>query len=773
MATPWKRALLAGTVLAGGGFAEADAQSRGQDPAIVSELVVTAQRREERLQDVPVSVSALGGEALERAGTKSIEDIARTVPNLVLLGGGSQGSAGQPVIRGISSPVGAATVGVYIDDTPVHVRPSFSGGNVDLQLFDVARVEVLRGPQGTLYGASSMGGTLRYIMASPSFSEWDFRGRAEVAKIGDGDWSYEVAGAGGGPLIEDELALRISASYRHEAGYIDRLSRITGDVIGEDINSRSTLTLRAAAEWRPMDGLSVTPAFLFQHTDRDDLPLYEPALGDLKSRAVILQPGEDRFYLGSLTVDYDLPFATLTSVTSGFNRENQQVTDGSTFLADLLFGQAVIPQFPNYSSESHNALRQQVFTQEVRLASPGAQRLSWIAGAFYSYSRQTSKEFFTDATIEQAAPAIYGISALELFGMPLLPGSGVYNTVVPERDEQAAVFADVTLAVTDRLKVSAGARYSKSRLEYQGFTQGPANGGSTIVEGAQEESPLTPKASISYQARDDLMIYASAQKGFRVGGVNQSVPAARCAADIAQLGGQRPPDAYDADTLWSYEAGVKSQWFDRALTINGGVFHIDWEEIQQRLSLPGCGFGYITNLGTARSRGGEVEIVAQPLEDLTLTASVGYTDSVFTTDILTAPNPKTGARTVIVREGDRVLGIPKTTASFAADYRWDLSPELEAYARADYQYVGTYYRTLPAGRAGFDPVSHKGQHYDVASLRIGVTTRSDLDVSLFVYNVADNRPVVAGSIGLSPISQVLRATTLRPRTIGVTVTRPF
>jgi iron complex outermembrane recepter protein len=754
------------------GSAHAQASTEGgiaDDDAIV----VTAQRREERLQDVPIAITALGNGTLDRANAKSIEDVTRFVPGLVLVGGQGSQSSSTPVIRGIASFVGAATVGVYIDDTPVQVRPSFAGGNIDLQLFDVERIEVLKGPQGTLYGASSMGGTIRYISPEPNFGRWDARVRTELSTVSHGDPNAELAFAAGGPIERDRLAVRLSASVRREGGYIDRISRTTGAVVAEDVNSNSTLTIRAAAEWRPTDTLSISPAVLVQRFERRDFSYFEVGLGRLRQRAASPQPGRDLFYLPSITAKLDLPFGTLTSITSALRRNSRQNIDSSTLLADLLFGQPVLASFPNYDSVFYNRLRQRVIAQEIRLASDASNRLRWIAGLFFTRSRQTGLQFATDGTVEVAAPAIYGITAEQLFGTPLLPGNGVYNYRTPETEKQVAGFADLTLDVAPRFTLSAGARVSRSTLDYESFAEGPVNGGVSRVTGRQRQTPITPKFNVSFRPKDDVLLFATAQRGFRTGGVNLRVPQDFCAADIRAVGGREPPATYRSDTIWSYEAGLKSQVLNRAVTVNLSVYRIDWNEIQQTISLPGCGFLYVDNLGKARSRGLELEMSARPARGLQLAANLALTDAEFRKDVLTAPDPSSGERVVITRAGDKVLGVPDFTVALSGDYRWRASSSAEPYVHGDFQHVGRSFLTLPQGRAGFNPATFRAESYSLGTIRAGVVFSERTDLSVFVYNVADERPVIGGSTFLAPVSQIVRASTLRPRTIGVTLNQNF
>ncbi|MEQ5789279.1 TonB-dependent receptor [Erythrobacter sp. NFXS35] len=772
---------LAMPVLPAGAAAQTQQQSMPQantevtpqstDDGAAKEIIVTARKRSESLSDVPISITALDNRELVRQGSRSIADIGRTTPGLVVVPS-PFGSGGTPLIRGVSSFAGAATVGIYLDDVPLQFRPTPFAANPDPFLFDIDQVEVLRGPQGTLYGASSMGGTIRYVSRGPSFTEFTGQGRAEVASVDGGDMNYEIAGAIGGPIVEDVLAFRVSAAYRREGGFIERRSRTTNQIIEENIDDSEVFSVNATLAWRPTENLEIKPSLLYQRVETDDFPLFMPALLGLSQFNTSEQPATDYFYVPSLTVNYDFGSASLTSITSFMKKRSEGLTDYSTLQANFIIGADFLPGFEDLPSTSRATLDQKHVTQEIRLASTSDGPLSWIVGAFYRRTDDTFNQFVRDEAIDLLFIELTGVDTETLLGIPVLPNQGVFQGATRTIDEQYAAFGDLTYAITPQLKASVGVRISRSSVDFDRTTQGPLNGGVQTIQGTQSDTPITPKFGLSYQFDDGPLLYATAERGFRPGDVNAPVPADRCAADLAAFGGI-VPENFDSDALWSYEVGAKADLFQRKLAVNLAVYQLDWTDIQQEIALPNCGFAFVDNLGTARSRGFEFEMQARPFEWLTLGARIGYVDAQLTSDILAPPNADTGEQGVISISGDPLVGIPDWTAALNGEISYPVSDRLEFYLRGDYQYIGSSVRTQPPGRLGHNPLVFMADSYDRSSLRAGLTTDTGLDLALFVDNLTNNQPVLLSTNGLSPITGTLRQSTLRPRTIGLQVSRQF
>jgi len=745
---------------------------------VLEEIIVTAQKREERLNRVPISISAFSQAHLEQIGAKDLSGFAREVPGLSVQPA-TNGGAPSIVIRGISSAAGDATVGIYIDDTPIQAAKSSFSADPSPKLFDIERVEVLRGPQGTLYGASSEGGTVRFITPEPSLTAFSARVRSEFSATQDGEPSYEIGAAAGGPVIEDKLGLRGSVYYRQDGGYVDRASRIDGGILDRDINSADSLALRLAANYAPSDHVEVLPSIYYQRVRGDGLPLTSSTLPPLQVEDTVTTPGEDWFVLPGVTVNFDLGSTRLTSVTSYFKRHDAQQFDYSMITMDSLFQTAILPGFENYRSTGRTTTTQENITQEVRLSSAeDSGPLNYTIGVFYQHARTGFDQTVAEPDLDTLSQTLFGAPLEAVVGIGLLPGGLSYRQNSEATVEQVAGFGEAAYDLTQRLKLTAGVRVANLKVRSQFAADGLYNGGPTAPEllGVQRssETPINPKATLSYQISQDNLLYATASRGFRTGGPNTPVPVGRCAADLAAQGATPAQlQSFDSDSVWNYELGAKSTLLDNRLSINGSVFYIDWSDIQQALSLPTCGFGYVANLGSATSRGFDLEVQYKVLEDLTLGASVGYTHATLDEDIFAGANPVTGERRLIARKGDATLLTPEWNGHLMASYERRLSDAYRGYLRADFQRSSSFYRTTSAGTVSYDPDLYRGPAYSFATIRLGLL-HEGLNVSLFVDNVSNEQPVLFASYAQNPGSRMIaQQATLRPRTFGINAAYDF
>jgi iron complex outermembrane recepter protein len=756
----------------------------GQAPLALEEIVVTAQKREEKLNDVPISISALSEPHLEQLGAKDLTGFAREVPGLSVQPA-TNGGAPAIAIRGISSSAGDATVGVYIDDTPVQAPNSSFSANPLPKLFDIDRVEVLRGPQGTLYGASSEGGTIRYITPIPSLTEFSGRVHSELAFTQDGAPSYEVGAAAGGPVATDVLGLRGSVYYRGDGGYIDQVSRITGDTLAHNINHSDSLSLRLAANIAPTDGLQILPAVYYQRVQSHALPLTYSTLPPFQQADTSDTPGEDRFVLPSLTVNYDFGPARLTSVTSYFDRRDSQAFDYSTITANAITSAlapltgappvAIVPGFENYQSVSATRTTQQNFTEEVRLSSAAtANRFTYTIGAFYQHARTGFNQQVIEPGLDGLVEALTGgLTPAQINGgVGLLPGGISYEQTSYAIEEQTAGFGELNYNLTSQLKLTGGVRVANIKVRSEFDANGFYNGGPTAPDllGVQRssETPVNPKGTLSYQIDENDLVYATASRGFRSGGPNTPVPVSQCAADLAAQG--TTPEQlrnFKSDSVWNYELGGKTLALDHRLSLNGSVFYIDWRNIQQALSLPTCGFGYVANLGHATSRGFDLEGQYKLLEGLTLGANVGYTHSVLDSNIYGGLNPVTGQSSLLARDGDATLLSPAWTSNGVITYEHGIGAGYMGYLRADLQHSSSFRRTTSEGTVSYDPALYRGPAYNTLQLRTGVT-RDIWDLSFFVDNATNTRPPLYASYSFDANARMIaQETTLRPRTFGI------
>jgi outer membrane receptor protein involved in Fe transport len=731
-------------------------------------VIVTARRVAEEEGAVPISMVRLGSRQLQRSGADTLTDIAGSVPNLAVATVGAFG-AQQPTLRGVFSNIGASTVGLYVDDVPVQIRSLEVTGNPDLRSFDLERVEVLRGPQGTLFGASSMGGTIRYLTRQPEMTGMAVQASGELAAVKGGGMTRELQVGLGGAIVPEKIGLRASAYYRRDAGVIDRLDPASGTPVQDDIDHVAALGLRLAAKAALGERLELTPALFYQKTERADLPFYDSALGPFRQSASLRQPGRDRFLLPSLTARLDLGGATLTSVTAWLDRDNSQIVDYSGFFGEIVLGGAIPGIRTPGGSYSRTTVAQRNFTQEIRIASDDPQaRLRWLVGGFYRRSRIVMEQRVVEPGIEDLAEAQLGLSIEDIFGFPLLPGGQSYHSRQQISERTLAAFGQASWAFSPRWEMTAGMRVSYNPLRFRLMSEGPFAGGRNAVgPRRQSGTPVTPYASLSWRPAKQSLLYLSAGKGFRDGGTNGAVPAGSCAADLSALGRRTAPDSYAPDSLWSYEAGAKAG--GRALNFSLAAFRIDWSNIQQSIALPNCGFSYVDNLGAARNQGMELAVQAKPVPPLTINLSLGFVDARFRRNVGLPNADGTGS---IVAAGDRVPYVPRWSGTVAAEYAFALRG-LDGFIRSEWQHAGRYRRAPSRRSVAYDPRVYEREGSDILLLRIGAG-RDGWQLSAFADNLLDSRAVLYRNAELAPVTgSPLREMAQRPRTIGLSASFGF
>lgn len=743
-----------------------------------NDIVVTANRREEAILEVPISMSAYSRETLDERGVRNFNDIVRITPGIRLTSDLTANGTNIS-IRGIVSSVGASTTAIYIDDTPIQTRgigQNGGGANAYPAVFDLDRVEVLRGPQGTLFGANSEGGNVRFISASPGLSSYSGYGRAELAFTENGSASYELGGAVGGPIVQDTLGFRISAYGRHDGGWIDRVPRTTTLLDGpasppeEDANSGSTYVFNAALTYAGIAGLTLTPSIYYQRRENDDGPGYWRHLSNRSRRQYVngqLSPnaGTDEFYLAALRGELDLGGVSIFSNTSFFDRKENTRSDYTFVSIELLSGNFT---GPTVQATSRFGRPQEIFTQEARLQSTGSGPFKWVIGGFYQRAEQGGDQFVSVPNFNRLTLALFGATVPQVFGSDLLqPGGIAFQTIATSTESQVAGFGQIEYTIWDKLTLLAGARVSQSDYKYTSEGNGPFNGGRTLATGKQKESPITPKFGINFKPSDDLLLYTSAAKGFRGGGANSPLPVT-CGPDLAALNITAAPDDFSSDSVWSYEIGAKGKTLGRALVFEVSAFRIDWSDIQSSLYLSRCGLQFVSNLGSARSQGFDAQINLTPVEGLNLNVSGGYTDAKFTQDIFGSPDA-TGVKPQLRRNGQS-LGIPPFHISVTAEYTFAVAQEWDSYVHGSYDYNGQHQVGDPSF-PGFDPTTAIIHKNGIAAARIGVR-HAGVDVSLFVDNLLN-------STDLLSIARQVRNTDLyreiafRPRTVGLTVSGRF
>lgn len=750
----------------------------------LEEVVVTATKRADPISKVPISITALTQDAMDAQGVRNIADIVAQTPGVSI--NKSQGGTGQGTIisiRGISSNAGASTTGIYIDDTPIQARNNainFAGTSFP-QVFDLERVEVLRGPQGTLFGAGAEGGVVRFLSVQPSLTSYSGYSRAEVSATDHGTPSAEFGVAYGGPILDNVLGFRISAWDRHDGGYVDRQSWSgSGDESKPDWANAKVL--RAALTYAPTSTVKITPAIQFQeqytHTPSSYWgQLSNPGNTQFISGVQADQPSDDSSTVASLKVEADAGPITLTSVSSYFHRNNVSswnVTNTDT--ASVLGVNYVFPVSPDggpyeVTSQTHTA--QQVLTQEFRLQNSDADaRVKWLGGVFFSQAKerdillQPALEF--PALFEQAT----GIAFSDYFGGPLL--NGVYEYTGDERsnDQQVALFGNVDWRFADRWTLTAGLRVSETKIDYKVGEDGPEGPIADVLKvttGVQKDHPVTPKVGVNWQPDEHNMVYASIAKGYRIGGVNDYVP--EYCGSYAALS----TPTYKSDSTLSYELGAKSRPQGGQLQIDASVYHVDWKNIQQYIVFP-CLYGFTSNSGSATSNGFDLSVNMQLTRGLVAGASVGYTNAKYTTTTL-AP----GSGLIVTADGQTLGQTPWTAFGFA-EYTFHFSDGKGAYARLQEKYdsrnSGPFAYQNP-NNINYDPYHLPDEAISLLDFRTGLLW-GRIDVSLFVDNVLNRTPrlytihqVFPNANGGLDSSPLFTSFTERPRTVGVTAVAHF
>ena len=752
--------------------------STSTEPAL-QEVVVTANRREEQLGRVPVSVAAFTKAQMDAQGVRRVDDIAVLTPGLTFIheggGNGASGQITQIAIRGIESVVGAGTTGVYIDDTPIQTRAlGTSSENAYPEVFDLDRVEVLRGPQGTLFGAGAEGGVVRFISTAPSLTDYSGYARGELSDTDSGAPSYEFGIADGGPIIANQLGFRASGWFREDGGWIDRVDPTTLQTLGRNSNSQDSGSLRLAMTWTPTDKFRLDPSVFYQNLQYHDTSLYwdslsDPAAEDFKNGRPLRQPWRDVFVLPALAAEYDLGFASLINNTSFFNRRSTGVKDSTNaILAEI--GLSPYPSMPGESAPTYLEDTQNVFTEELRLRSNGEQRLSWTVGFFFSHAKQFVYENYVDEYMNQelmkataGAPFCppQGCDTQQFFGLPLIGGKSYFIGAEDTLDTQTAAYGQTDYTLWGGLKLTAGLRVADMKYTNTTLTEGPLAGGTIASGGDQDEHPVTPKAGVEYQMDPNVLLYASASKGFRPGGSNIIV-SSNCGANLAELGLKEVPPSYGSDHVWSYEVGNKSNLADGRFQIASSLFWIDWQDIQQNILLPACESEFVGNLGAAVSKGFDMQSQIRPLPGLTVGLSGGYTDAAYT------KTTQGGSGTIIAEKGD-AIGVPKWSGTLSSEY--DFAPlGHNLYARFDFQFIGVGPNQDPRVY-GYEPGIVPTGETRMLNLRLG-TLLGGWNLSVFADNVTNNEPILAQGLDTTA-SPIISSFTYRPRTIGVTAALRF
>ncbi len=782
-----------GMILPAVGMAQA-AATVADAPEGLTEITVTAQKRESTLQNTPISISAVSGEELQARGVTDFASLAQSTPGVSLK---SEGPGQTEIeLRGMTSSGGnSPTVGFYLDDIPLTAPTNAQNGKVviDPSLYDLSRVEVLRGPQGTLYGSGSMGGTVRLITNQPDLT--GFSGTAESILSGTdgGGFNHHNNLALNLPLIADTLALRVVLTENTQSGWIKRIvgsnpyplvstnGAVRGDVAEAPVqkeydgaNAHRLYGVRTTLLWKVNDQLSITPSFFFQTSRQDGISAYDSDPGTQAHYQPfdIAEPQSDRIAIFSVNANYKFEAFDVTSSTAQWTRRSTQVQDGSENFNNPNTGTTYasnngLPN-PGYYGDTGSGVvygkeddPSRQFSEELRFASTGNGRFDWVGGAYFSKFSSAWNYHGTSLT-----PGAY----LDLGTFAPATTTTWFNADSPTRITQYALFGEGTYAITDALKATVGLRYYGYDYKFSSVISGwgSALGNATPSASGlikQSQQGLNPKVNLSYTFSPDLMVYTTVAKGFRPGGGNAQYPTtgpywSAVYAPYKYTTGKWPT-TYEPDSVWSYELGEKSRFFDRRLTVNTSVYYEDWRNIQLE-SVPG---DWPVNINGNRAKiyGLEIETRAALGAGFELALSGSYTHA--TVD---------GGSHWLIQPTNKLSDVAPVTANLQLTYEHELSPMYTLTSLVENAFVAPRYSiAFPYGS------SLNGRYiqlpsYDLTNVRAGVRSKQGWGAALFANNVF-NKHAQLESLWQEtlPSASFNRIITNQPLTVGVDLTHKF
>jgi len=768
-------ALALGSTAAAQVAAAPDAPAAGGQQ--LEEITVTATKREEKLKDVPVAVSVINAAQLQSQHIIDIEDAIRNVSSIAFSTTGGEGQDNIS-IRGISSNVGSQVVGIYLDDVPLLVTNSYEGVTIP-KFLDMARIEVLKGPQGTLFGAGSEGGTLRFISNLPRFDVFEGSGQIDLGYTdGSGGPNYDFQGVINIPIVEGKLAFRGSFEYGYLGGWVNRITN-EGKFAGSDVNDERDIVFRLAARLAATDDLTITAQMFGQRAHMGDSPNITTSLGDNTIQKQVDEFSRDTMFIPSITIEDDLGFARLTSVTSYFWRQESRQRDGTSFNSGAVAQFILDPAYPAFQHQNDTILANiaspvhfhdtwYTANQEIRLTSPTQAEsglpFRWTVGFFYSDQANNHRDYEDAPGFSAAFQDIYGhnINDDPVLGNgdpQLWKNDQIYYVYDRNDLRQYALFGQMDWDLLSDLHFGAGARYVYAR---ESFTE---NGGAFFELGnVGVTSPysqlahfyaFTPKFTLSYDVTPDSTVYASASKGFRFGGATSPNDNTICLQGFKVLGIDGAPMTYGPDKLWTYEVGTKSRVLNNSLSINAAAYYTDWSQIQESVTIPICGGQFNSNVGNAESYGVEGEMVYAPaqLPGLTVHLNGNIQHAQITSAAASSP----------AHAGDHILFVPDWSMAFGADYDFPVVEGYDGFVRVDYEYTGPSRGSFVPSDPNFnDPA------YGVLNGSFGVRM-DQAEVSVYAKNLANDQTVIQRPV----INSVLEGYTLRPITVGVTAKRSF
>ena len=779
------------------------------DSKLLEDIVVTANRSgAESLQKVAIPISVVNVEQATRSGLGNLSDLSKFAPSLTV----TEGAPGfnKFNLRGLatggyrtSDTSDRSLVAVYLDDTPI----SLQGQTPDLKVYDLERVEILRGPQGTLFGAGSMAGTVRFVTAKPQTNKIFGSVEADGLFTEHGSDGYNVRGMINIPIVADKLAVRANFYTGNDGGFIDNI----GVVNRQNANSNRSTQARVAARWTPDERLTVDAAFTYEDSRAHGL---NSGLSGLPRYTVSTNSPEgtsDLFRLYQAGLSYDLGFATFVGTAAytdrkiGYNASPEpqigyffqdygsgipvSSTSYPLFKQPAAYSQAVTNAIPAEQYTINNRLND--FMVEGRLVSKPGGPIKWTGGVFYEKQNRHLVQDIPTAGFDTLSYENYFYGPFKTptgkYDSKLVDAAfssnDIFSGLQDQHEHQLAIYGDGTWHTTDKLDLTAGLRYfdfSESYYLFESGVYGVINHVPLTTNATLKSHGVNPRANVAYHFTDDLTLYAEAARGFRYGGANQPVPvgtagvAGQCAANLASYGYAAAPLTFGPDKVWTYTVGEKAKLADGKVTLNADAYYIDWQDVQTRLLL-NCSYFFTDNKGKVESKGVELEAMVKVSPEITLSSFASYNDSHANGNI-----PTVGAF-----DRDRTPYSPKWTASAAAYYDRDIGSG-SLHLQASYQYQSsqntTYnnFRTTIVGGVLTKSVSPAtglplaSQTFATIPSSSNVSASATYDFGRFELGVFGNNlvnGVKVTDIGRATYYAIYQAgdrvTYARPRTIGV------
>lgn len=738
---------------------------------VAEDVTVTAMKRDQTVFSTPVSVAAPTEEDLRALGVNDIEGVAANVADFTVqnLGPGQSTVA----IRGVSSgqiardqPGVKEQVGAYLDESVI----SLSLFTPDMDLFDMNRVEVLRGPQGTLFGSGSVGGTVRYISNQPQLGQTTVFGEVGGAAIdGGGDGGNFKAGFNA-PL-GDKAALRMAAYYNRLAGWMDAVQPDLS--IRPNVNSGDREGVRLALELAPTENLTITPRFAYQKVAMDGWNRFDQynilanpftttrppvTLGKNQLFTQTDEPFTDKFYLGDVKINWKGDGWQLTSVTTFTNRDVRVIRDATALTGSVTGGTIGEPQSVyTINSPLDDKTHASGWTQELRADGTAIDnRLHWLVGGFYSDGDRHYNQDLTVNGFEDLACHVPGGECIPTKGQ-FAPKDHLYFSDIKYKDREYGIFGEATFDVTRQFSLSAGLRYYNYKVDKDLIFDGlfaPVFPNPTVELGKTTKADgVAPRFIASYKATDDVIINAQASKGFRLGGINDPILLPLCQGPDVAIFGNIP--TWKDETAWNYELGAKMRFLGGKLSVNPTAFYIDVKNLQVVVTAGTCSSRLVFNVPKARSVGGELEVTFAPTNNFDFAISGSYNDS----QVRESLSDEGAVHATGIRAGNRLPSVPKFQMALSATYQQPIVPTYWGYVTGNYQHVGSRYTQLVDQEAGVGTINLLafGDHaiggpptqatftfnpllpaYDILNFRVGV--RHGLwDVAFYVNNITDER----------------------------------